>query len=188
MLGKLPYAKLPKDFLLWGIRYEGLWHDVGRKRDYLDVNRSFLDGHFALETPYEKQPWGYLGTNVTMDFSKVTIIPPVVIGSNCIIEPGATLGPHAIIGDHWTIEGKAKIANSVLWKPYSYFTDDGVEISVNDRNATSKHRVREGVSINGSIVVGGTIETDLQEKIVDVLRDGQVKTLSIDYLPDDERA
>jgi len=188
MLGKLAYAKLPKDFLLWGLRYDGLWHDVGRKRDYLDVNRTFLDEGLELEIPYEKHPWGYLGTNVTIDFSNVNIKKPVIIGSNCVIEAGATLGPYAVIGDGWTIERKAAVANSVLWKPYSYFTDEGVEIPVNERKANTGARVREGVVIDGCIIVGGTIENDLKEKIVDVLRDGQVKILSIDYLPKAERA
>ncbi len=188
MLGKLAYAKLPKDFLLWGLRYDGLWHDVGRKRDYLDVNRTFLDGGLELEIPYEKQSWGYLGTNVAIDFSKVTIIPPVIIGSDCIIQPGAVLGPYAVIGDGWTIEQKAAVANSVLWKPYSYFTGEGVEIPVNERKTNADFRVREGISIDGCIIVGGTIENDLKEKIVDVLRDGRVEILSIDYLPKDERA
>ncbi|MDQ1351502.1 MAG: mannose-phosphate guanylyltransferase / phosphomannomutase [Acidobacteriota bacterium] len=188
MLGKLAYTKLPKDFLLWGLRYDGLWHDVGRKRDYLDVNRTFLDGGLQMEIPYEKRPWGYLGTNVNMDFSKVTINPPVVIGSDCIIEPGAVLGPYAVIGDGWTIERKAIVINSVLWKPYSYFTDDETEIPVNERKTIVASRVREGVTIDGCIIVGGTIETDLHEKTVDVLRDGQINILSIDYVPKAERA
>lgn len=183
MLGKLAYAKLPKDFLLWGIRYDGLWHDVGRKRDYLDVNRSFLAGNFKLEIPYEKQPWGYCGTNVSIDFSKVTIIPPVIIGNDCVIESETTLGPYAIIGDGWTIKRKAAVADSVLWKPYSYFTDNGVEIPVNEIKTNISRRVKEGVFVDRCIIVGGTIESNLQEKIVDILQDGRIEVLSVDYVP-----
>jgi mannose-1-phosphate guanylyltransferase/phosphomannomutase len=188
MLGNLKYVTLPKDFLLWGIQYDGLWYDVGRKRDYLYVNKSFLDGEFQLEIPYEKYPWGYLGTNTAIDFSKVKIIPPVVIGNNCIIAPETTLGPYAVIGDDWTIERKASISNSVLWKRYSYFDDNGDEIPVIDRKVDDMHQVRRGVAIDECIIVGGTIENDLHEKTVDVLQDGRTEILSIDYVPKGKRA
>ena len=103
LLGKLPYAKLSRDHLLWGVQYDGAWFDVGQKRDYLRVNKQLLDGTLALNLPYEKLPWGYLGRDVAIDFSQVTIIPPVVIGNQCTVEPGATLGPYAVIGDGWII-------------------------------------------------------------------------------------
>ena len=47
MLGNLPYVKLPKDFLLWGLQYDGAWFDVGQKRDYLRVNEYLLDGELS---------------------------------------------------------------------------------------------------------------------------------------------
>jgi mannose-1-phosphate guanylyltransferase / phosphomannomutase len=188
MLGNLDYVKLPNDFLLYGIQYDGLWFDVGRKRDYLNVNKSYLKGEIELEIPYEKLPWGYLGTNVAVDFSKVTIIPPVIIGNDCIIAPEVTLGPYTIIGDGWAIERKATISNSVLWKRYSYFPDNGDEISVNERKVDDMHHVRRGVTIDECIIVGGTIETDLKEKTVDVLQDGQIEVLPIDWVPNVTRA
>lgn len=183
MLGQLDYIKLPKDYLLWGIQYEGLWFDVGRKRDYLNVNKSYLMGDIQLENPYEKLPWGYLGSNVAIDFSKVTIIPPVIIGNHCTIAPEVTLGPHAVIGDGWSIERKTQISNSVLWKRYSYFPDNGGEISVDERKVVDMHQVRHGVTIDECIIVGGSIETDLKEKTVDVLADGQIEILPIDWVP-----
>jgi NDP-sugar pyrophosphorylase family protein len=188
MLGKLPYVTLPKDFLLWGIQYEGNWFDVGQKRDYLRVNESLLDGYLDVELPYEKLPWGYVGTNTTIDFSKVTIIPPVVIGNNCIIEPGAVLGPYAIIGDDWIIEKNARIRNSVLWQRYSYFTDEGVEISTNERKLLDRHEIRKNVTVEECIVTGGTIEDDICEKTVDILGDGSLSIVSIDWVPEGPRA
>jgi NDP-sugar pyrophosphorylase family protein len=188
MLGKLDYIKLPRDFLLWGLQYDGPWFDVGRKRDYLNVNKSFLNGDFELEVAYEKYPWGYLGTNAAVDFSKVNIIPPVIIGNDCIIAPGTTLGPYAIIGDGWTIERKVCIRNSVLWKRYSFFPEKGEEISVDERRVDDMHQVRRGVTIDECIIVGGTIESDLHEKTVDVLQDGRTEILPIDWVPEGKRA
>ncbi|UCH98165.1 MAG: NDP-sugar synthase, partial [Candidatus Aminicenantes bacterium] len=139
MLGKIEYVTLPKDYVLWGIEYKGEWFDVGRKRDYIEVNKSFLEGKIQLEIPYERYPWGCLGTNTTIDFSEINIIPPVFIGNNCIIESGTTLGPNAVIGDDWTIEREVVIKNSVLWKPYSYFPDKVNEIPVIERKKNVRH-------------------------------------------------
>lgn len=187
LLGKLPYVTLPKDFTMWGLQYDGLWFDVGRKEDYIDVNKSFLDGDFDLEIPYEKLPWGYLGMNVDIDFSRVTIIPPVVIGNGCKIAPGATVGPYAVIGDGWRIGGDAGISNAVLWKPYAYFADDSSRSGV-ERTRVDQHEIRPGVRVDKSIVVGGTIADNLQDTTVDVLEDGQIAVFPLDYVPEGPRA
>lgn len=188
MLGQLPYVSLPEDFLLWGIEHDGIWFDVGQKRDYLRVNESLLDGEIDIALPYEKLPWGYLGTNTQADFSKITIIPPVVIGNNCIIEPGVTLGPYAVIGDDWAIEKGACIRHSVLWGRYSYFTKHGKEITSDERKLVDSHEIRKNVTVEESIVAGGTVQTDIKEKTVDVLENGELSVLSIDYVPEGPRA
>src|SRR5262249_26311437 len=72
LLGKLPYVSLGREFPLWAVQYDGSWFDVGQKRDYLKVNEYLLDGKIEIALPFEKLPWGYLGTNVNLDFSKVT--------------------------------------------------------------------------------------------------------------------
>jgi mannose-1-phosphate guanylyltransferase / phosphomannomutase len=188
MLGHLPRVKLPRDYLLWGIQYDGAWFDVGQKRDYLRVNEYLLDGQLHIGLPYEELPWGYLGTNVAIDFSRVTIHPPVIIGNHCVVEPGAVLGPYAVIGDGWVIEDGVQIRNSVLWERYSFFTDDGSEISAADRTLIDRHEIRRGVTIEESIVAGGAIQEDVREQTVDVLEDGRLGILPIDYVPAGRRA
>ncbi|NKB80820.1 MAG: hypothetical protein GKS05_02775 [Nitrospirales bacterium] len=188
MLGKLPYIKLPKDYLLWAIQYDGGWFDVGNKRDYLKVNQHLLDGRINVALPYEKLLWGYLGTNVSIDFSTVDIHPPVVIGNDCVIEPGVKLGPYAIIGDGWIVEKNSTIRNSVLWERYSYFPKNGAEVSAADRRLIDRHEVRRDVTIDESIIASGTITTDVTGKTVHVLETGELEGISIDYIPDEPRA
>ncbi|HEX9731788.1 MAG TPA: NDP-sugar synthase [Thermoanaerobaculia bacterium] len=188
MLGQLPYVTLPADLLLWGIQYDGRWFDVGRKRDYLRVNEHVLDGELHVDLPYEKLPWGYLGNGVVIDFSRVRIVPPVVIGNNCIIEPGVTLGPYAVVGDGWVVESGAVIRHSVFWERYPYFSDAGDEVSARDRMVIDRHEVRRGVTVEECIVVGGAIERDVREKTVDVLEDGRLGIVPIDFVPTGTRA
>lgn len=188
MLGKIDYISLPKDCILWGLEYDGLWFDVGRKTDYLSVNKSILNGEVHIDMPYERFPWGYLGTNVAIDFSKVNIIPPVIIGNDCVVEHDVEIGPYAIIGDGWTIERGARVRNSVLWKRYSFTNDKGITIPASERKIVDRHQVLRGVTIDESIVVGGTIEKDLLGKTVDVLESGEIEVLPINWVPNGPRA
>ena len=188
MLGHLGYVTLPKSYALWGVQYDGEWYDVGQKRDYLRVNSALLDGKIDLRVPYEKFPWGYVGNNSNVDFAKISITPPVLIGNNCIIESGARLGPYAIIGDGWHIGQGASVRNSVLWEHYSYFAGDGREIPAGERRLLDKHEIRNNVTVDECIVVGGSIRNDVKEKTVDILEDGEVSILPIDFVPEGPRA
>lgn len=188
LLGRLSDLTIAKKFPLWGIQYDGSWFDVGQKRDYLRVNEYLLDGKIEIALPYEKLPWGYLGTNVNIDFSKVTIIPPVVIGNNCIVEPGATLGPYAVIGDDWRIQKRVQLRHAVLWGRYSYFDDQGREIQAEARKQVDRHEIRSGVTVEHSIIAGGDIQSDIREQTVDVDDDGELRILPIDYIPEGPRA
>lgn len=155
LLGKLPYAKLSRHNLLWGVQYDGPWFDVGQKQDYLRVNEQLLDGVLTLNLPYERLPWGYLGTDVAIDFLRVTVIPPVVIGNRCTIEPGTTLGPYAVIGDGWIIAAGAGAKFGALgalsgvqrgWRPHvlQQETHPGAARSVPRRHGGRQyHRERD---------------------------------------------
>jgi NDP-sugar pyrophosphorylase family protein len=188
LLGKLPYLRLPKtEYPIWALQYDGGWFDVGNKRDYLRVNCEVLDRRLHVPIAYESLPWGYLGSNVSIDFTRAKIHAPVVIGNDCVVEPGATIGPYAVIGDGWLIEKGAHISHSVLWERYPFFPRGGDEISVNERRQVDRHEVR-GVRVRDSIVAGGTITTDTLGKTLQVLEDGALESLPIDYVPAGPRA
>ncbi len=187
MLGELPQVRLSRDFLLWGVQYDGKWFDVGQKRDYLLVNEYLLDGDLNINLPYEKLAWGYLGNNVSIDFSRVTIRPPVILGNDCVVERGAVLGPYAVIGDGWVVESEAHIRHSVLWERYSFFDDEGNEIPAQERRVVDRHEVRRGVTVDGCIVVGGAIREDIRDKTVDLEEDGSLAILPIDFVPEGVR-
>jgi NDP-sugar pyrophosphorylase family protein len=184
LLGQLPYVKLSAEHLFWGIQYDGKWFDVGQKRDYLEVNKQLLDGALDLMLPYERLPWGYLGNDVSIDFSRVTIIPPVVLGSHCTVEPQATLGPYAVIGDGWTIGRNARLSNTVLWERYAAHGDDGVTVSPRERRQIDRHEIGAGVTVDGCIVSGGSIQSDIRDSTADVTEDGTLEIVPIDHVPD----
>jgi len=103
------------------------------------------------------------------------------------VEPGAVLGPYAVIGDGWVIEKGAEISNSVLWERYPYFIDGKQEVSARQRRLVDRHEVR-GVRVDQSIIAGGRIDAETIGKTVDVREDGHTAVLSIDYVPSEPRA
>ncbi len=172
---------------VFAVQYDGMWFDVGTKRDYLAVHRSLLDGEVDVPPAYEPLPWGQLGTDVEIDFDRVQIHAPVIIGHGCRIEPGATLGPYAVIGDGWTIQSGARVRDAVLWERYPFHTRDGRTLSVEERADVDRHEVG-AVEVRQSIVAGGTLDADVIEKTAQVLEDGSLELLPIDWVPEGPRA
>ncbi|MBD3419157.1 MAG: hypothetical protein GF398_03465 [Chitinivibrionales bacterium] len=179
LLQRLDYINLPGDFPVIGVEYDGLWYDVGRKKDYLDVNRDVLDKKVNVDIPYNRHDWGYLGSPVSIDFDSVTIVPPVVIGNGCTIEAGATIGPHAVIGDGWHIASNAKVSNSVLWGRGDFYLDSGKIIPAEERKSVDPHAIRHSASVENCIVAGGSVEGIHLEETIDVLEDGSVDVSDI---------
>lgn len=175
VLGKLAHGKLSKRYPMHAVRYDGAWFDVGTKRDYLAVNEQYLDGKIKGPASYATTPWGQLGHGVDIDLRRVTIIPPVVIGNNCTIAPGATLGPYAVVGDGWTIEEGATVTRSVLWGR------DATGLAANQT------RVGPRVRVDNCIVAGGHIDKDVHDSTVRPTDDG-IEALSLDFVPEGPRA
>ncbi len=188
LLGRLDYLRLSGDNRLMGVQYDGAWHDVGQKRDYLSVNEAVLDGDLRVELPYDAFSWGYLGRGTDADLSKIHITPPVVIGNHCQIEAGVKLGPYAIIGDGWAIEQGAQISHSVLWERYSMRQADGTELPLDDQLQQNPQRIAAGVRIRKSIIAGGRIDRDVQESTVYVDDHGRVSQSPIDRTDTGPRA
>lgn len=188
LLQRHPELHLPRDCPILGIQFDGLWYDVGTKRDYLRVNGAMLDGKIDAALPYERLPWGHLGTDVDIDFARVTIVPPVVIGDSCVVEPGCALGPYAVIGDGWKIEGSARVRRSVLWPRCSQFDAGGSEIPADRLSVIDPHEVQHGVTVEDCIVAGGAVDRDVRGMTVMSTEEGDLDVRPLDWVPDGPRA
>lgn len=187
IFGTLPYAKLSKKFTVWGLQYDGMWFDVGQKLDYLNVHKALLDGKLDFALPYEQLPGPvYLGNNTHLDFSHVHLVPPVIIGHNCNIEDGATVGPYAVIGDGWLVESGARITNSVLWQDYSLSELDN-QAAVRSRTDPTVRVIKKNVAVEGCILTGGVIDTGMSQQVAIVTENGRMEVYAIDYIPPGRR-
>ncbi len=185
MIGKIQYleflTKRKND--LYGYEPGTMWFDVGNKRDYLEVNKTVLNKEIEVNLSYTRYPWGWMGENVEIDFNQVVINPPVVIGNNCTIFPGAEIGPNVILGDGWTCHKRAKIKDAVLWPYYDYIN---LRVDLSPRISRIRE-VREGIVVDTAIIVGGIIISDVKGKTVDMHPNGDLDIRSIDWVPDGPR-
>jgi NDP-sugar pyrophosphorylase family protein len=185
MRGKIPHLGSLARYAdqLFGYEPGALWFDVGNKRDYLDVNAAVLNRTLPLPTPYHEHPWGWIGEQVDIDFSRVVIRAPVVIGHGCTIRPGAEIGPNVVLGDGWTCSKGARIRDAVLWRRYERAVSASDPAELN-----GVREIRENVIVESAIVVRGAISLDVHGQTVDALPDGTLDVRSLDWVPGGIRA
>ena len=68
------------------------------------------------------------------------------------------------------------------------YGDNGVSISSSQRRLIDRHEVCENVTVDECIIASGSIATDIRESTVEVLEDGKIAILPIDYQPGAPRA
>lgn len=185
MRGKVPHLGVFARYgdRLFGYEPGALWFDVGNKRDYLDVNAAVLNRKLPFPVAYHEHPWGWLGEQVDIDFSRIVIRAPVVIGHGCVVRPGTEIGPNVALGDGWTCHTGAKIRNAVLWKHYDRDGSTGGAAALN-----GAREIRENVLVDTAIVVRGVLSQNVRGQTVDALPDGTLDIRSIDWVPGGARA
>lgn len=118
-LGSELFPKLVDlDLPFYAVNMEFEWIDIGKVPDYWEAVRSVLRGEVKnVEIPgKEVKPGVYTGLNVSVNWDKVDITPPVYIGAMTHIEDGAKIvGPSMIGPNCWICEG-ATVDNSVIFE------------------------------------------------------------------------
>jgi mannose-1-phosphate guanylyltransferase len=117
------FPRLAKEGTLYGHVFNGLWMDIGKPADYLEINRKILA---SSPDSHEGQCGG-----------KVEIRKPVALDRKIRVGGKSVLGPYAILGKEVTIGKNVHIQDSIV------FT--GTVIS--DFSTVSGAIVGEGVTI-----------------------------------------
>ncbi|MEE8637558.1 MAG: sugar phosphate nucleotidyltransferase [Candidatus Margulisiibacteriota bacterium] len=118
---------------LYGYLIGGLWADDGTRRAIYGSNLELLSGMGGFNRRHDFDWWPkppqfnldennrriWYGKNVTIE-QGAKIVGPTIIGDNVTIRKGAIL-VKSVIGSGWTIEGNARLVNSVLWPDRNVF-------------------------------------------------------------------
>jgi NDP-sugar pyrophosphorylase family protein len=110
-------ALIAQQQAVYGYRHAGYWMDVGVPERYRQAHWDVLNGALGAQWQCRLPPGSrclWSGDTASVEEDGVTIIPPVVLGGDVALAPGASLGPYAILGAGCRIGARAVIRESVL--------------------------------------------------------------------------
>ena len=112
LLPKLVSKKLN----IYGVNIPYEWIDIGNVNDFYYATSAILKGEIKNYNIFaqEIKKGIFVGLNVKIDFEKVTIIPPVFIGSSTKIDEGVTIIGPCMIGSNCHIEKNVLIKKSII--------------------------------------------------------------------------
>ena len=148
--GDLLPLLVKNDLNICGVNIPYEWIDIGNTHDFYTTTSKILNGEvkgYHINAK-EVSKGIFIGLNVKIDLDKVTLIPPVYIGSSTVIENGCKIiGPTAIgsncklsenvvleksiIDDHKKISSLARIENKIIFSN-SVVSLDGVSLNTKD--------------------------------------------------------
>jgi len=93
------FPKLAEEKALYGYVFDGLWIDIGKPEDYLQVNKILLDS---------------VSKQQESDVEKMRIRTPVALDREVSIGDGSIVGPYAILGRNVKVGQNVRIRDSII--------------------------------------------------------------------------
>jgi len=93
---------------------EGYWCDIGDLGAYLRCQRDMLDRKVQCALPAAPQDSPGVYLRGAMPQGDYDLVPPVYLGEDVELAPGAVVGPYTVLDDGCAIGERAKIRGSVL--------------------------------------------------------------------------
>ena len=110
------------------------WKDTGTPEDIIHANGEIIKK--TLEQSKKNKNEHLIGMDSIVE-SNVEIIEPVVIGKNCHISTGSSIGPNVSVGDNTTIS-VSSIENSIIMQNCKINSDTKIENSIIASNSEIK--------------------------------------------------
>ncbi|HVW35057.1 MAG TPA: sugar phosphate nucleotidyltransferase [Acidimicrobiia bacterium] len=149
-------AALRRGMAIQGLVVDGYWEDVGTIEAYHRAHRDVLDHRVAAHIPGFRLGDGiWLGEGADVD-PAAEITGPVIIGDNCRIEAGATVGEYTVLGSNVVVKHDATLARTVVHD--HVYVGPGVTLrgAIVGRSADLRRAARasEGVVLGEECFVG----------------------------------
>jgi mannose-1-phosphate guanylyltransferase len=115
-------ALLARGDRVLGPVHEGYWIDIGTPQKYLQVHRDILARRFPVTLEAEPCGGGWVHREAVVT-EKAVLEPPFYVGPRCRVEPGAHIGPDAVLVSDVTVASGARLRDSVVWRGASIGAD-----------------------------------------------------------------
>jgi NDP-sugar pyrophosphorylase family protein len=130
--------------------YRGYWIDIGTPEKYAQVHRDIMDGRFAARPFLDAGNGRVLVSPRAMIAPEAEVTGPCFIDEDVVVEGGARVGPHAVIGRGSRVETGATVEASILWNGCHVARD----ASLYDVLMGRQCRVGRGARLTGGTVLG----------------------------------
>lgn len=100
------FTRLAKEGKLYGYVFDGLWFDIGKPEDYLQINKTLLNS-----LKHQREPKAGKGVEIK---SPVAIDKGVSIGRDSIVGPNAVLGRNVAVGCNVRIRDSIVLPETVI--------------------------------------------------------------------------
>jgi mannose-1-phosphate guanylyltransferase len=136
--------------------HRGYWIDIGTPEKYLKAHQDILRGALELEG-FNTNPGGtFVHPEALLD-KEARISGPVFIGKGATVKEGAQIEPLAVVGENCRIEQGATVGNSVLWPNVRVGSEARVRGALIGRNA---HIGRHCLVERGTVLGDKSVVTD----------------------------
>jgi NDP-sugar pyrophosphorylase family protein len=129
---------------LYAYTTDDYWIDLGSPAAYLASHRHIFDGTMPLGIGEHIEGPGAKGIPLS------AVVPPIYVGRDVQVSPGATVGPYTVLGDGCQVDAGAVVVDSLLW--------DGVIVEpdarLNGAIVASRARIGRGAVVQSGAVIG----------------------------------
>ena len=129
--------------------HRSYWIDIGTPEKYLKVHRDILRGSLPFEGFIPNAGGIFVDPSATVE-SGAKLMGPAFIGEGAVVKTKAAIEPFAVIGPNCRIEEGASVGDTVLWSNVRIGADASVRGALVGRSAHIGHHAL----VNGGVVLG----------------------------------
>lgn len=129
--------------------HRGYWIDIGTPEKYLKVHRDILRGSLPFEGFIPNAGGTFVDPSATVE-SGAKLTGPAFIGEGAVVKAKAAIESFAVIGPNCRIEEGASVGDSVLWSNVRIGAEASVRGALVGRNAHIGHHA----VVRGGVVLG----------------------------------
>ncbi len=141
---------------------DSYWADVGTLSKYLQASADILSGRFVPEFPWPPRGFALL-EGPPMRWGEGNVVPPVLLGSDVLIQKDAQAGPFAVLMEGATLRDGAVVRESVIFPGGSvdgYSVLNRCVVGPGAMTSPSIRRARDAVFLRGAEQVTDDRPTD----------------------------
>ncbi len=132
------------------------WLDVGRPDQYLQAHHDVLDGKLTLGPSADPEAHQGRFFRAGEPALPPNIHPPIFLGTGTDLDPGAQVGPYAVIGNNSRIEAGASVKNSILWNDVVVYSNAHIADSI----LASNVKIGANADIGANSVIAHDVVVD----------------------------